>query len=61
MKMTSLIMSPDFQIYLTKGHGAQLYYVDVHKLQWICSGVEPGIFCGSGGFGEKGHNIWKML
>ena len=49
MKITSLILSPDFQIYVTQGHGVQLYYVDV---QWICSGVHPGVFHGSWGFGE---------
>ena len=51
-------MSPYFQIYVTQGHGA---HVDVHKLQWICSGVQPGIFYGSGGSGEKGHTICKVL
>ena len=61
MKITSLILSPDFQIYVTQGHGAQLYYVDVHKLQWICLGMQSGIFYGSGGFGEKGHSICKVL
>ena len=61
MKITSLILSPNFQIYVTQGHCAQLYYVDVHKLQWICSGVQLGIFYGSGGFDEKGHNICKVL
>ena len=54
MNITLLILSPDFQIYATQqGHCAQLYYVDVYKLQWI--------FYGSGGFGEKGHNICKIL
>ena len=54
-------MSPNFQIYVTQWHGSQLYYVDVHKVQWIFSGVQPGIFYGSGGFDEKGHNICKVL
>ena len=54
MNIALLILSPDFQIYATQqGHCAQLYYVDVYKLQ--------GIFYGSGGFGEKRHNIWKIL
>ena len=44
MKITSLILSPDFQIYVTQGHGAQLYHADVYKLQWICSGAQPGFF-----------------
>ena len=44
---------PRFSINVTQGHGAELYYVDVYKLQWICSGMQPGIFYGSGGFGEK--------
>ena len=35
MKITLLILSPDFQIYVTQGHGAQFYYVDVHKLQYV--------------------------
>ena len=33
MKISSLILSPDFQKYVTQVHGAQLYYVDVYKLQ----------------------------
>ena len=61
MKITSLILSPDFQIYVTQGHGTQLYHTDVYKLQWICSGAQPGIFYCSGDFGEKGHNICKVL
>ena len=61
MKITSLILSPDFQIYVTQRHGAQWYYVDAHKLQWKYSGVQPGIFYSSGSFGEKGHNICKLL
>ena len=44
MKITLLILSPDFQIYVTQGHGAQLYHADVYKLQWICSGAQPGFF-----------------
>ena len=39
MKIISLILSPDFQIYVTQGYGTQLYYVDGYKLQWICSGA----------------------
>ena len=61
MKITSLILSPDFQIYVTQGHGTQLYHVDVYKLQWICSGAQPGIFYCSEDFDEKGHNICKVL
>ena len=41
--------------------GTQLYYVDVYKPQYICLWVQPGIFYGRGGFGKKGHNIWKVL
>ena len=59
--MTSLILFPDFQTYVIQGHSAHLYYVDVYKLQWICSGVQPGMFYGSRDFGEKGHNICKVL
>ena len=33
MKMTSLTLFPDFQIYVIQGHSAHLYYVDVYKLQ----------------------------
>ena len=47
-------MSPDFQIYVTQGHGTQLYHKDVYKLQWICSGAQPGIFYCSEDFDEKG-------
>ena len=61
MKITSLILFPDFQIYVTQGHGAHLYHVDVYKLQLISSGARPGIFYCSRDFGEKGHNICKVL
>ena len=54
-------MSPDFQIYVTQGHGTQLYHIDVYKLQWICSGAQPGIFYCSRDFGGKGHNMCKAL
>ena len=54
MEITSLILSTDFQIYVTQGQGAQLYYVDVYKLQWMRSGEQPGIFYGSGSFVKKG-------
>ena len=60
-KITSLILSPDFQIYVTQGHGTQLYHIDVYKLQWICSGAQPGIFYCSREFGGKGHNMCKAL
>ena len=50
MNITSLILSPDFQ---TRTYGAELYYVDIYKLQWL--------FYDSGGFGEKGHDICKIL
>ena len=53
MKITSLILSPDFQIYVTQGYGAQLYYVDGYKLKWICSGAQPGIYYRSRGLGEE--------
>ena len=33
IKMTSLILFPDFQTYVIQGHSAHLYYVDVYKLQ----------------------------
>ena len=47
-------MSPDFQIYVTQGHGAQLYHADVYKLQWICSGAQPGFFIAVEILGKKG-------
>ena len=58
MKITSLILSPDFQIYVTQGYGAQLYYIDGYKLQWICSGAQPGFFCRSRGLGKKKGTIY---
>ena len=38
MNITSLILSPDSQIYVTHGYDAKFCYVDVYKLQYICSG-----------------------
>ena len=60
MKITSLILSPDFQIYVTQGHGAQLYHADVYKLQWICSGAQPGFFIAVEILGKKG-TIYAIL
>ena len=61
MNITSLILSPDFQIYVTHGYGAQLCHVDVYKLKYIFSGVQPWIFYDRGSFGKKGHNTCKVL
>ena len=61
MNIASLILFPGFQIYVRHEYGAQLYYADVYKLQYIRLGTQPGIFYCTGGFGEKGHNICKVL
>ena len=37
MNITSLILYPDFQIYVTHGYSTLLCYVDVYKLQYIYS------------------------
>ena len=56
-----LILSPDYQIHVRHGCSAQMYYADVYKLQYICSGAQPRIFYGRGGFGKKRRNICKAL
>ena len=61
MNIAALILSPGFQIYVRHEYGAQLYYADVYKLQYICLGAQPKTFYGTGGFGKKGHNICKVL
>ena len=53
MNITSLILSPDLTIYVKLGYGAQLCYVNVYKLQYICSGAQPVLFYGRGGFSKK--------
>ena len=52
INITSLILSPDFQTYVTHRNGAQLCCVDVYKLQYICSGT--GIFMAGEVLAKKG-------
>ena len=61
MNTASLILFPDFQIYVRQGYGSQLYYANVYKLRYICSGMQPEFSYGRAGFGKKGHNICKVL
>ena len=44
MNITSLILYPNFQIYVTHGYDTQMRYVDLYKLQNVCSGVQQEFF-----------------
>ena len=40
MNINSLILSPNFQIYVTHGYDTQMRYVYLYKLQNVCSGAQ---------------------
>ena len=63
MNITSLILSSDFQKYVTHGYDARLCYVDVCKLNYniYVQGCNQEIFMAWEVLVKKVHNICKVL